>query len=59
MQAMQAERAVAEPRLSLPPDLLSELQRRGTKPRTDMHVEGWKPSLLGRILGLFGLTRAS
>jgi hypothetical protein len=51
---MQAERAVNEPRLQLPPDLLSELQRRGTKPRTDMRVEGWKPSLLRRILGIFG-----
>jgi hypothetical protein len=52
---MQAERAaVNEPRLQLPPDLLSELQRRGTKPRTDMRVEGWKPSLLRRIFGIFG-----
>ncbi|HUN24680.1 MAG TPA: hypothetical protein VMU67_00115 [Steroidobacteraceae bacterium] len=50
---MQANRA--EPTLHLPPDLLSELARRGTAPRTDMHVEGWKPTLLGRILGFFGL----
>ncbi len=56
---MQAERAVAEPRLQLPPDLLSELQRRGTQPRPDMRVEGWKPSLLGRILGLFAGKRPS
>ena len=56
---MQSEHAMAEPRLTLPPDLLSELQRRGTKPRTDMHVEGWKPSLLGRILSLFGVRKPS
>ena len=54
---MQAERAVTEPRLQLPQDLLSELQRRGPQPRTDMRVEGWKPSLLGRILGLFAARR--
>jgi len=49
---MQANRA--EPTFHLPPDLISELARRGTKPRTDMQVEGWKPSLLARILGFFG-----
>lgn len=51
---MQAERAVNEPTLQLPQDLLSELQRRGAQPRTDMRVEGWKPSLIRRFLGLFG-----
>jgi hypothetical protein len=57
---MQAERAALnEPRLQLPPDLLSELQRRGTKPRTDMRVEGWKPSLLRRIFGIFGAKQSS
>jgi len=55
---MHAERALAEPKLELPHDLISELQRRGPKPRTDMHVEGWRPSFLGRILGLFGGKRA-
>jgi hypothetical protein len=52
---MHAERALAEPKLELPKDLLSELQRRGPAQRTDMHVEGWrKPSLVARLLGLFG-----
>jgi hypothetical protein len=52
---MHAERALAEPKLELPQDLLSELQRRGPAQRTDMHVEGWrKPSLVARLLGLFG-----
>jgi len=50
---MQANHALEEPRLQLPADLLSELKRRGTAPRTDMHVEGWKPSFLGRVLALF------
>jgi hypothetical protein len=50
---MQANHAFEEPRLQLPADLLSELNRRGAAPRTDMHVEGWKPSFLGRLLELF------
>jgi hypothetical protein len=53
---MHAERT--EPKLELPRDLLSELQKRGTAPRTDMKVEGWKPSLVGRFLGLLGVRRA-
>ncbi|HTX23139.1 MAG TPA: hypothetical protein VMD03_00650 [Steroidobacteraceae bacterium] len=48
---MQMER-LGEPTLQLPADLLSELQRRGRAPRTDMGVEGWRPSLLGRLLAL-------
>ena len=49
---MQAHHAFEEPRLHLPADLLSELKRGGAAPRTDMHVEGWKPSLLGRLVEL-------
>ncbi|MGH8217708.1 MAG: hypothetical protein ACREUT_03935 [Steroidobacteraceae bacterium] len=49
---MQAQHAFEEPRLQLPADLLSELKRRGAMPRTDMHVEGWKPTLLGRLVDL-------
>ena len=54
---MHAEHAaVIEPKLELPKDLLSELQRRGPSRQPDaLHVEGWKPSLLGRLLGLFGV----
>lgn len=54
---MHAERA--EPKLELPKDLLAELQRRGNKPRTELHVEHWKPSLLGRLFGLFSGKRGS
>lgn len=57
-QRMQANHALEEPRLQLPADLLSELKRRGAAPRTDMHVEGWKPSFLGRILELLSGKRA-
>ncbi len=49
---MQADHALEEPRLQLPADLVSELKRRGAAPRTDMRVEGWKPSLLAQLLEL-------
>ncbi len=55
---MQGNHAFEEPRLQLPADLLSELKRRGPTPRTDMQVEGWKPSLLGRLVELFTGRRA-
>ncbi len=54
---MQAERV--EPKLELPKDLLAELQRRGNSPRTELHLEHWKPSLLGRLFGLFASKRES
>ncbi len=56
---MQAERTLSEPRLQLPQELLSELARRGVRPRTDMGVEGWKPSLFGRLVELVTGRRAS
>jgi hypothetical protein len=37
-------------KLELPQDLLTELKRRNDKPQTDLHVEGWKVSLLGRLI---------
>jgi hypothetical protein len=56
---MQAERALNEPRLQLPPELLTELARRGVRPRTDMGVEGWKPSFFGRLVELVTGRRSS
>ena len=50
---MQANHAFEEPKMQLPAELLSELKRRGAAPRTDMHVEGWKPSFFGRLVELF------
>jgi len=40
---------VEVPQLKLPPDLLTEVTRRGSA-KTDFRVEGWKPSLLGRLV---------
>jgi hypothetical protein len=49
---MQVERAISEPRLQLPKDLLTELARRGPAPRPDMGVEGWRPSFFDRLIAL-------
>lgn len=47
---MHAEPATVEvPQLKLPPDLLNEVTRRGSA-KTDFRVEGWKPSLFGRLV---------
>lgn len=45
-------------KLRLPADLISELQRRGPVPKTDLRVEGWKPSFFGRLLALLTGKRA-
>ena len=37
-------------KLELPQDLVRELNHRTEKPQTDLHVEGWKVSLLGRLI---------
>ena len=39
--------------LKLPAELLAELKRH-TKQKTDFRVESFKPSLLERLLGVFG-----
>lgn len=56
---MHGDRALNDThKLELPPDLVQELQRRGTAPKVDMHVEHWKPSLLGRFFALFSGKRS-
>jgi hypothetical protein len=40
--------------LKLPAELLAEVKRH-TKQKQDFGVEGWKPSLLERLLGMLGL----
>ncbi len=51
---MHAEPLTVElPKLELPPDLVTELSRRGSA-KTDFRVEGWKPSLIGRLLEKLG-----
>jgi hypothetical protein len=52
---MHGDRAVGDTtQLELPPDLVAELQRRGTAPKIDMQMgDHWKPSLLSRIFSIF------
>jgi hypothetical protein len=40
--------------LKLPAELLAELKRH-TKQKTDYRLESFKPTLIERILGVFGL----
>jgi hypothetical protein len=40
--------------LKLPAELLAELKRHA-KQKTDFRIEGWKPSLLERLLWMLGL----
>ena len=48
---MHADSATAEvPALKLPPELVTELTKRASKPRHEFSVEGWKPSLFGRLV---------
>jgi hypothetical protein len=47
---MHAEPLTVElPKLELPPDLVTEISRRGSS-KTDFRVEGWKPSLFARLV---------
>jgi hypothetical protein len=48
--------ATAElPQLNLPQDLLTEVNRRGAKAKTDYGIDAMKPSLFGRFVEkLFG-----
>lgn len=53
---MQAEPTMADTAsLKLPVELLAEVKRHNAKKRPDFRVEGWKPSLLERFLGMLGL----
>ncbi|MGO9803079.1 MAG: hypothetical protein ACLPQ6_01115 [Steroidobacteraceae bacterium] len=54
MQAQPTLNLADTATLKLPPELLAELSRQG-KHKPDFHVEGWKPSLIERLLGMFGL----
>ena len=53
---MQAEPTMSDTAtLKLPVELLAEVKRHKAKQRPNFEVEGWKPSLLERLLGMFGL----
>ena len=51
---MYAEPTAEVPKLQWPADLVAEVTRRGAA-RTDFRVEGWKPSLLERLVRMLGL----
>jgi hypothetical protein len=48
---VMAPESRTESELTLPKDLLSEVQRHLPNRRGDFHVEGWKPSLVARMFG--------
>jgi len=48
----------SESELSLPKDLLSEVQRHMPKRRGDFQVEGWKPSLVAKMFGFLDRGRS-
>jgi hypothetical protein len=52
---MHGDRAVGDTnQLQLPPELVAELQRRGTAPKVELQMDHhWKPSLLSRIFSIF------
>jgi hypothetical protein len=47
-----------EPELTLPKELLSEVQRHTPARRGDFHVEGWKPSLVSKMFGFLDRGRS-
>ena len=54
---MYADDATFEsPKLNLPEEPLAEVSRRGAAAQGDFRVDGWKPSLLERLVKLFGLS---
>jgi hypothetical protein len=44
--------ASGEFRINLPPDVLAEMRRNAGSARSAMNVDGFRPGLFGRLLGL-------
>lgn len=44
--------ASGEFRINLPPDVLAEMRRNTSNARTAMDVDGFRPGLFGRLIGL-------
>jgi hypothetical protein len=44
--------ASGEFRINLPPDVLAEMRRTTGNARNAMHVDGFRPGLFGRLIGL-------
>jgi len=46
--------ASGEFRINLPPDVLAEMRRNTAgSPRASMQVDGFRPGLFGRLIGMF------
>lgn len=45
--------ASGEFKINLPPDVLAEMRRGTGNARSAMHVDGFRPGLFGRLIGLF------
>ncbi|HEX3170009.1 MAG TPA: hypothetical protein VHQ88_05490 [Burkholderiales bacterium] len=45
--------ASGEFRINLPPDVLAEMRRQNGTARSSMQVDGFRPGLFGRLIGLF------
>ena len=46
--------ASGEFKINLPPDVLAEMRRNPAgSPRASMQVDGFRPGLFGRLLGMF------
>ena len=45
--------ASGEFKINLPPDVLAEMRRQTGTARTTMEVDGFRPGLFGRLIGLF------
>ena len=48
----------AQSELTIPKDLLSEIQRQLPDGRGDLKVEAWKPSLVSWVFGFLGRDRS-
>lgn len=55
IQKMRNDTAASgEFRINLPPDVLAEARRNNSSsPRASMNVDGFRPGLFGRLIGLF------
>jgi hypothetical protein len=55
IQKMRNDTAASgEFRINLPPDVMAEMRRSTAgSPRTAMQVDGFRPGLFGRLIGLF------
>lgn len=56
---MQADDTMTEQKLDLSPEFIKAVQRYRPKTDHDLRVENWKPSLLGRVIGMFAGKRSN